>query len=327
MNYFLKLIRWQNLLIIILTQVLVRYAVILPLAGLTEVTLISTGETVPLMLQLPLFDFILLVVATVMLAAGGYVINDYFDIRTDRINRGDVIVGKKISRRRAILWHNLLNVAGVAAGFYISYRVGYFWIGVIFMLASGLLYFYSATYKRQLLVGNLVVALLTAMVPFLVLAYELPAIWSHYIPDVRDMPSLRPLAWWVGGFSLFAFLTTLTLEIIKDIGDFEGDRAYGSNSLPVVAGVKASRITVNILQGVTLLLIIAAWYTFLGDSYTLLYIIFAISLPMILSAYYLNAGMAVENFRTSSLYMKGVMISGILYTLILWLIVERGLIG
>ncbi|MCA1756656.1 MAG: geranylgeranylglycerol-phosphate geranylgeranyltransferase [Bacteroidales bacterium] len=327
MNYFLKLIRWQNLLIIILTQVLVRYAVIRPLAGLTKVVLISTGESVPLSLQLPLFDFILLVIATVMLAAGGYVINDYFDIRTDRINRGDVIVGKNISRRRAILWHNLLNIAGVAAGFYISYRVGYFWIGVIFMLASGLLYFYSATYKKQLLVGNLVVALLTAMVPFLVLAYELPAIWSHYIPDVKAMPSLRPLVWWVGGFSMFAFLTTLALEIIKDIGDFEGDSAYGHNSLPVVAGVQASRITVSILQAATLLLIIAAWYLFLGDTYTLLYIIFAISLPMMLSAYYLNAGAALQNFRTSAFYMRAVMISGVLYTLVLWVIVERGLIG
>lgn len=327
MNYFFKLIRWQNLLIIILTQVLVRYAVVRPLAGMIEVSRISTGATVPLTLQLPLFDFIVLVIATVMLAAGGYVINDYFDIRTDRINRGDVIVGKKISRRKAIMWHYLLNVAGVAAGFYISYRIGYLWIGVIFLLASGLLYFYSATYKRQLLIGNLVVAVLTAMVPFLVLAYELPAIWSHYIPDVKEMPSLQILAWWVGGFSLFAFLTTLTLEIIKDTGDFEGDRAYGSNSLPVVVGVRVSRLIASALQVITLLLSIAAWYLFLNNTYTLLYIIFALSLPLFLSAYYLNARPTVRDFRTSSLYMKAVMISGVLYTLVLWLIVERGLIG
>lgn len=327
MNYFFKLVRWQNLLIIILTQVLVRYALISPLAGMIEVTRISTGSTVPLTLQLPLFDFIILVVATVMLAAGGYVINDYFDIRTDRINRGDTIVGKKIPRRKAIMWHNLLNVAGVAAGFYISYRVGYLWIGVMFLLASGLLYFYSVTYKRQLLVGNLVVAVLIAMIPFLVLVYELPAIWSHYIPDVRQMPSLVSLAYWVGGFSLFAFLTTLILEIIKDIGDFEGGRAYGSNSLPVVAGVRISRLIVSLLQIITILLIIIAWYLFLNNICTLLYIIFVLLLPLLLSAYYLNAGPATRNFRTSFLYMKAVMISGVLFTLVFWLLVERGLIG
>ena len=327
MNYFFKLVRWQNLLIIILTQVLVRYAVIGPLAGMIEVTRISTGSTVPLTLQLPLLDFILLVVATVMLAAGGYVINDYFDIRTDRINRGDVIVGTKIPRRKAMKWHNLLNIAGVAAGFYISYRVGYFWIGVIFLLVSGLLYFYSATYKRQLLVGNLVVAILVATIPFLVLVYELPAIWSHYIHDVKEMPSLQPLLYWVGGFSMFAFLTTLILEIIKDIDDFEGDRAYGSNSLPVVVGVRMSRLIVSLLQIITMLLIIIAWYLFLNNTYTLLYIVLALLLPLILSTYYLNAAPATRDFRISSLYMKGVMISGVLYTLVLWLIVERGLIG
>ena len=167
MESFLKLIRWQNLVIIIMTQFLMRYAILGPVAGLINVTISSTGNIEPLALQLPLADFIILVLSTVFIAAGGYVINDYFDIRTDLINRGEVIVGKRITRRKAMMWHNILNIAGVAAGFYISYRVGYFWIGIIFLMVSGLLYFYSATYKRQLLVGNIVVAILTAMVPLI----------------------------------------------------------------------------------------------------------------------------------------------------------------
>jgi 4-hydroxybenzoate polyprenyltransferase len=87
-------------------------------------------------LQFPWYDFVILVLSTVCITAGGYVINDYFDIRTDLINRGEVIVGTKISRRKAMLWHSVLNIVGVLAGFYVSARAGYFWFGFIYLLVS-----------------------------------------------------------------------------------------------------------------------------------------------------------------------------------------------
>ena len=96
-----------------------------------------TGRITAMSLQMPLIDFILLVFATILIAAGGYVINDYFDIKTDLINRGKVIVGTKIPRRQAMMWHNILNVLGVAIGFYISWRAGYIWMGILFLLVSG----------------------------------------------------------------------------------------------------------------------------------------------------------------------------------------------
>jgi 4-hydroxybenzoate polyprenyltransferase len=120
MKAFFNLIRWQNLLIVILTMVLMRYAVLASIISKIGVILINgTGEEVPMTLRFSLIDFILLVAATLFLTAGGYVINDYFDIRTDLINKGKVIVGTKISRRQAMMWHNLFNIAGVAIGFYI----------------------------------------------------------------------------------------------------------------------------------------------------------------------------------------------------------------
>lgn len=110
MKSFLNLIRWQNLLIVILTMVLMRYAVIAPLISKIGVILIKgTGEEIPMTLQFPWYYFILLVTATVLLTAGGYVINDYFDIKTDLINKGKVIVGTKIPRRQAMMWHNILK--------------------------------------------------------------------------------------------------------------------------------------------------------------------------------------------------------------------------
>src|SRR5665647_2015447 len=174
MKAFLDLIRWQNLLIVILTMVLMRYAVIGTIIGKLGVILINigTGEEIPMALQFPWYDFILLVAATVFITAGGYIINDYFDIKTDLINKGKVIVGTKIPRRQAMMWHNIFNIAGVSLGFYISWRAGNIWFGAIFLAVSGLLYFYSASYKRQFLIGNMVVAILTAMVPLLVAVYE-----------------------------------------------------------------------------------------------------------------------------------------------------------
>ena len=155
MAAFFKLIRWQNLVIVTLTQVMVRYLIIGPVAGAIDPALTSPGLAGGLDLQLPFIDFIILVFSTVCITAGGYVINDYFDIKTDLVNRGEVLVGRKIPRRRVMMWHNLLNIIGVAGGFWISLRTGFLWAGVMFLLVSGLLYFYSASYKKQFLIGNL----------------------------------------------------------------------------------------------------------------------------------------------------------------------------
>jgi 4-hydroxybenzoate polyprenyltransferase len=153
MKAFLKLIRWQNLLIVILTMVLMRYAVLEPVIGKIRVIFNNgTGEEIPMMLQFPWYNFVLLVMATVFITAGGYVINDYFDIKTDLINKGSVIVGTKISRRHAMMWHNIFNIIGVTTGFYISWKAGFIWLGILFLAVSGLLYFYSASYKRQFLI-------------------------------------------------------------------------------------------------------------------------------------------------------------------------------
>ena len=205
MAAFFKLIRWQNLLIVVLTMVLMRYAVLAPVLGKIGVVLNGSGEEVPMHIQFSIIDFILLVLATVFLTAGGYVINDYFDIKTDLINKGQVIVGTRIPRRQAMMWHNIFNIAGVSIGFYISWKAGYFWLGAMFLVVSGLLYFYSASYKRQFLIGNLVVAILVAMVPLLVVIYEWPALYRYYSVNASTVPDFNFIIYWVGGFALFAF--------------------------------------------------------------------------------------------------------------------------
>ena len=327
MKAFLSLIRWQNLLIIVLTMVLMRYAIIEPVISKISVVLAGgTGQAVTLTLKFPWYDFVILVFATLLLTAGGYVINDYFDIKTDLINRGEVIVGTKIPRRHAILWHNILNIIGVIAGFYISWKAGFLWLGVLFLIVSGLLYFYSASYKRQFLVGNLVVALLTAMVPMLVVIYEWPALYRYYSVNAVTPPQLGIIFYWVGGFSVFAFLTTLTREIIKDIEDFEGDMAYGRNTVPVVIGTKTARILSISLIIITIVLLYLVWYFFLYDKITLVYVSATVVLPLLYVVYQLIVGRTKKQLHIAGRIMKIVMIAGVLYSVVVKIILSWNLL-
>ncbi len=316
MKELLKLIRWKNLLIVILTMVLMRYFVIAPLLSQISVIMLNEPDSsAQMMLRLPWYEFVMLVFATVCITAAGYVINDYFDIKTDLINRGKVIVGAGVSRRKAMMWHSIFNIAGVSAGFYISARAGYFWMGVLFLLVSGLLYFYSASYKRQFLIGNIIVAVLTALVPLLVIFYEWPALYKYYSLNASSVPDLTVLFYWVGGFALFAFITTLSREIIKDIEDFEGDLAYGRNTLPVITGIPTSKIIAVSLVSITIAMLFLVWFFYLRDWITLAYVSVAIIVPLALVIFYLVSVTTRKRLHTASNLMKVAMLTGILYSL------------
>lgn len=317
MKAFLTLIRWQNLLIVILTMILMRYMVIEPVLSKVGVILQQgTGAEIPMTLQFSLFNFILLVAATVFITAGGYVINDYFDIRTDLINKGKVIVGTRIERRQAMMLHNVFNLAGVALGFYISWRSGYFMMGIMFLIVSGLLYFYSASYKRQFLIGNIIIAILTALVPLIVGFYEWPALYQFYSVNAIRMPEFDFIFYWIGGFALFAFMTTLTREIIKDIEDYEGDIAYGRNTVPVIAGINTSKFISAGLVVITIAMLYLVWYLFLFDNYTLIYISSFIVIPLIFVIITVFRSTDRKQMHSASRMMKIVMLSGILYSVV-----------
>src|SRR5450759_5291198 len=327
MKEFFKLIRWQNLLIVILTMVLMRYAVLEPVISKIGVILIKgTGQEIPMSLQFPWYDFVLLVAATVFITAGGYVINDYFDIKTDLINKGKVIVGTKIPRRQAMMWHNIFNIIGVSLGFYISWSAGYIWLGTFFLILSGLLYFYSASYKRQFLIGNIVVALLTALVPMLVVFYEWPALYKYYTLNAVSLPQINFIFYWIGGFGLFAFLTTLTREIIKDIEDFEGDIAFGRNTVPIVIGVLSTKIVSVSLIIITVALLYLTWHFFISDTITLIYLSSAIVLPLLFVIYKVVISNNRKQLHSASRIMKIVMLTGILYSVVVKVILTWNLL-
>jgi len=311
---FFRLIRWPNLLIVAFTQFIMRYLIIEPI-------LMFYGME----LQLSNIHFSLLVVATVFITAAGYVINDYFDIHTDEVNHPRrVIVGKDVTRRTAIIWHSVLNVLGILIGTYISFHIKVPVLALTFVLASGILWFYSTTYKRQLLLGNLVVAVLTALVPLLVVLYEMPVIKQAFILTIQSEGyDLSIIFYWVAGFSLFAFVLTLIREIVKDIEDFEGDKAFGRQTLPIVLG---SRNTSLIVSGLTLFTIVALgliYYKFLMynpqgniDYISLTYIGALLVIPLILLIILLIVAKQKRHYTFASLFTKIIMLSGLLYAFV-----------
>ena len=311
----LKLLRVKNLLIIVFTQYLMRYAVIFPM-------LESKGYVT----QFSGFNFFLLVLTTVLLAAAGYVINDYFDTGTDLLNRPDtVVVGKSITRRNAMTIHLVLNIVGVVLGFYISLQIHLWKLVYIYILITGLLWFYSSSYKKMFLVGNIIVALLTAMVPLMTVLYEIPALNQKYSEVLLMIgQNFYDIFFWVAGFSIFAFITTLTREIIKDAEDFEGDNAYGSRSMPVVAGIRITKIVTIGLTLITIALILFTYFFYVSipgnpDYISIAYISVLLILPLFILAYYIVKAKDKKEWKKTGNLLKLIMLFGVAYAFINWL--------
>ena len=276
-------------------------------------------------LQLGEFHFFLLVLATILITAAGYVINDYFDTRTDLLNRPDtVVVGRQISRRAAIILHWLFNFTGILIGFYLGWHIGVPLIGLLFVLVTGLLWFYSTTYNRQFLTGNIIIALLTAIVPVMVVLFEVPLLNDEYGDVLRtNQASFNYIFSWVGSFGYFAFLTTLTREVIKDIEDYEGDKVQGRKSVPIVLGISYAKMIVQGLIIVTIVSLAYLYKTYLMigfygemDYLSLLYFILALLLPFALLFYRIRNARTKEDYKFCNSLAKIIMLMGLMYSLL-----------
>ncbi len=266
-------------------------------------------------MQMADFQFLSLVIATVFITAAGYAINDYFDTKTDQINRPErVVVGKEFSRRMVMSIHIILNTIGIGFGFYVSFSIGKPLFGLVFVFVTGLLWFYSTTYKRQFLIGNLLVAFLTGMVPFMVAAFEIPPLLEKYGSYLYDYKiSLFPVIAWIGGFSFFAFFLTLIREIVKDMEDFDGDKAFGRKSVPVVLGLKGASIFVLVLIIITIIALIATTFLYLKETISWIYIGTIIILPVLFLAVKLLRTEDSKGFHFLSNLSKLIMLGGLGY--------------
>ena len=159
--------------------------------------------------QMPWWVLTLLILSVVCIAAGGYVINDYFDVKIDRINRpDDMVVTRVISREAAMNWFYVLTAIGIVAGLAVAWWARSWNLLFIYIVIPGLLWFYSASYKRMLLVGNLIVAFISALVPLLVAIINADYLKHLYNEALAYTPIVGQLFVWLSGFALFSFLLT-----------------------------------------------------------------------------------------------------------------------
>jgi 4-hydroxybenzoate polyprenyltransferase len=303
---FLRLIRWPNLAFIAVTQALFYYSFIYP------------HYDQPVYGGMYLFTpglLFLLVTASVLIAAAGYIINDYFDLNIDKINKPDRLIVEKLIRRRwAIVWHLLLSVIGVLLSLYISYRVGNWLVAFFNLITVLLLWFYSTTFKKKLLVGNVIISVLTAWVILVLYVSEMQFTLVFTSTEIEHQLYIRQLFKISILYSGFAFIISLIREVVKDIEDIQGDLAFGCRTMPIVWGIPVSKVFVATWLAVLIsaLVIILFYVLQLKWWWFALYAVAFIVLPLLSMLPHLyKAALAADYHRISS-RLKWVMLAGIL---------------
>ncbi len=302
MNY-LNLIRYKNLLIIVLTQVLIRYALFIPLGA---------------DLALSHFEFLLLVLATIFIAAAGNVINDIYDVEIDLINKPEkVIIGKSISEKTAYNLFIIFNIIGVGLGFYLTKQIEEDAFFGFFIVTSALLYLYATFLKSMLLLGNIIISLLVALSLIIVGIFDLfPAI-TFINQDYQSLVFGIILS-----YAFFAFYINLMREIVKDIEDIDGDKKGELNTLPIVIGRKRASYIVFGMGILSLFGIIYYIYTHLYNyTIAVAYFLLLVLAPLGYFCLKIWDSKSKKEYSFSSNLLKIIMLLGmgslLLYTFVI----------
>ena len=266
---FLQLTRFWNLVIVGLAQFFTAYFLV------GHETIID-------------WRIYLLAASTMTIAAAGYIINDYYDVKIDLINKPErVVIGKAITRRYAIFFHTALSFAGVAAGLLLGWR-----IGLINFFSVFLLWLYSNHLKRQPFIGNLSIGVLTALTLFAVNVLYPP--FNSYILI----------------YSLFALTITLVREIIKDMEDWKGDNTFGCKTLPIVWGLRKTKNFLYMLLAIFVLSVVLVNELYAGLP--ILYFVPFLFIPLAYLLVLLIRSDTIRDFARLSSICKLIMLFGIL---------------
>ncbi len=291
---YLKLVRLPNLLLIVFTQVLIKYALF---------------ETFGIEITLSDFGFFLLCLSTVCIAAAGNVINDIHDVKTDRINKPNKkILGEKLSEKAALQLYLILSVIAVGIGFYLSNIIGRPGFAAIFIIISALLYLYATYLKQILLVGNIIISSLVAMVIIIMGIFELlPAI------DASNQQTQSIIFSILLDYALFAFLINWLREMVKDQEDITGDYNTGRNTLPIALGIDRANKVIFAIGVIPLAAVVYYMYVYLyTNTYAVLYTLLLVVGPLLYFLVTLWSAKQRKHFKHLSLILKLIMFFGIL---------------
>lgn len=293
---FLQLIRFKNLLLLALMQLIFRFGYL---------------EQIKIPLSMFYWQYALLVLSTVLIAAGGYVINDIFDQETDEENKpNEVFIGKYISETNAYTIYAALTITGVALGFILANSVSHPNFAILFVLIATLLYFYASTLKQIALIGNILVAALLAFSVIIIGIFDI-------FPNTFEINQQQMAVAFsiLMDYAKFAFIVNLVREIVKDCEDIKGDTLQDLRTLPVTIGIaKTSKIAFVLLLLPTLYLFYYLNnYLFSNNLYygTIYMLIFVIA-PMILCLVRIWNAKEKSDFHQISTILKWIIFFGIL---------------
>lgn len=273
--------------------------------------------------QMPWWVLTLLIMSILLISAGGYVINDYFDIKIDRINRpDDIIVTRHLSRDVAMHIFQVLTIVGVIIGLFVAWWAHSWTLGMIYIVVPGLLWFYSASYKRQLLIGNIVVAFMASLVPLTVAIANADYLHHLYQDALAYTPIVSELYLWIGWFAGFAFLMTWVREMVKDIQDIEGDREMECRTMPIVWGIKTTKIVATFLLVLVTSLIVYIGFAVLPfphdwQSFSTRFIVFGLLVPIACAMALLWAAKTPTEYRRTQRIIKLIMFLGVMYSFVI----------
>lgn len=303
---FFKLIRWSNLLMIAIMMLFVYYCLMYPMFQSGIVGAVPTSPA-----------FTLLLISMIFIVAGGYVINDFFDVEIDKVNKADsLIVSKIFSEDVTKFFYIILTFIGLVAGLTSSILIldaKFYLLFAILILLVCLLYSYSVNYKKKLIIGNLIVSLSVAFAVFLPWLFEMLYLSNNALMLYAVKDTIMSILPFVLIYTLFAFLMTMIREIVKDAEDFKGDLVTHCRTIPIVYGVKIMNIIVGVLALLAwMLLLLYQIILFKLHSYIALGIMFVIwnSLPILI--FQLFSKNADVNYHGYSTFLKIIMLLGIL---------------
>lgn len=307
---FIRLLRFPNLIIVGLTQYLLRFCILEPYYQSHNITPSLTS-----------FEFFLLVFTTIIIAGAGYIVNDLYDYEIDKINKPDKqIIGNQISKAVAWRWYYILNMLGLGIAVFVAWRVENLPLVLLFPLFAVPLWLYSYHLKKVALLGNLLIAIFCAMVAVLVLFAEREA----YGQLLQVSPTSATYVYFIFlGYANFAFYSTMFREIVKDMEDVSGDQQHNCKTLPIVLGIRKTRFIAAVFGLILLgfLFYLAYWHWLYSDFLMvgLLYLIIGIILPLLYALGRLAMAKDAGGFARVSAVAKWVMLSGILYLGIYWM--------
>ena len=295
---FFRLIRWPNLFFIFLAQCLFQFCIYKPLF-VNENSLIDTS-------------FILMLTASILIAAAGYIINDYFDVNIDQVNKpSKVVVSLIISRRWVIFWHLIFSMSGIYLTTIAFPFKDYWHLHLANIVSVLLLWFYSTNLKKKIIIGNVVIALLTAW-SIGVVYFSKFTFHQLSNPPIINPSSIRFFKLMIL-YTSFAFILTLVREALKDIEDMEGDEKYGCRTLPIAWGLKPTKVYISvwIVVVIAVLSIIQLYVVSFGWWMGIIYCIAFIILPLFFVLYKLPKAYSSHDFHVLSQWVKFSMLAGV----------------